>query len=81
MTATQDLAPRIPLREKARRTIARLHYRAGATLQWIRFGTITEKVTAIDGGVPSEIEFRGRFGRLVGFWAYGSFDPGLPYRC
>lgn len=47
---------------------------------WVRFGTITETVLAVDGGVASEIEFRGRNGKVVGFWAYGSFDPAGPYR-
>jgi len=48
---------------------------------WIRFGRITEKVVGTAGhGVPAEIEYRGRFGRVVGYWAYGSFDPYLPYK-
>jgi hypothetical protein len=47
---------------------------------WLRFGRITERVVSIDGGVASEVEFRGRFGRVVGYWAYGSFDPAMPYR-
>lgn len=49
-------------------------------LQWLRFGQINEKVKAIDGGVPSEIEYRGRGGKVVGYWAYGCFDPQLPYQ-
>ena len=81
MTATPDQPPRLSLREKTSRAVARLRARSESALQWLRFGTVTETVTAVDGGVPSEIEFRGRFGRLVGFWAYGSFDPSLPYRC
>ena len=48
--------------------------------QWLRFGHIKEKVKAIDGGVPSEIEYRGRRNRVVGYWAYGGFDPQLPYQ-
>ena len=47
---------------------------------WLRFGRVTEHVKAVDGGVPSEIEYRGRFNRVVGYWAYGSFDPQGPYR-
>ncbi|WP_157657720.1 hypothetical protein [Burkholderia ubonensis] len=48
--------------------------------QWLRFGTITEKVKSVDGGVPSEVEYSGRRGKLVGYWAYGYFDPKLPYQ-
>jgi len=49
-------------------------------IKWIRFGKITEKVKAVDGGHASEIEYRGRFGKVVGYWAYGSYDPSLPYK-
>ncbi|WP_157645621.1 hypothetical protein [Burkholderia ubonensis] len=48
--------------------------------QWLRFGDITEMVRTIDGGVVSELEYRGRHGKVVGYWAYGSFDPKLPYQ-
>lgn len=47
---------------------------------WLRFGHITETVKAVDGGTVSEIEYRGRFGKVVGYWAYGSWDPQGPYR-
>lgn len=47
---------------------------------WLRFGNITETTKAVDGGVVSEIEYRGRHGKIVGYWAYGSFDPAFPYR-
>jgi len=48
---------------------------------WIRFGKITEKVTGTAGdGVPAEIEYRDRWGRVVGFWAYGSWHPRMPYK-
>ncbi|WP_157643828.1 hypothetical protein [Burkholderia ubonensis] len=48
--------------------------------QWLRFGDITETVKTIDGGVASEVDYRCRGGKLVGYWAYGSFDPKLPYQ-
>lgn len=49
--------------------------------RWIRFGTITERVVGTAGHcVPAEIEYRGRRGKVVGYWAYGSFDPALPYK-
>lgn len=47
---------------------------------WLRFGRITEHVLAVDGGVASEIELHDRFGRVVGYWAYGFYDPHFPYR-
>lgn len=49
-------------------------------IRWIRFGKIKATVKAVDGGVESEIEYTGRFGRIVGYWAYGYFDPALPYK-
>lgn len=49
--------------------------------QWIRFGTISAHVVGTAGdNVAAEIEYRGRRGRVVGFWAYGSFDPNGPYQ-
>jgi hypothetical protein len=48
---------------------------------WLRFGHITEKVVGFAGDhVVAEIEYRGRGGKLVGYWALGSFDPSLPYQ-
>lgn len=47
---------------------------------WIRFGKVTSKVHAIDGGVASEIEYFDRFGRSVGYWAYGHFGPAGKYK-
>lgn len=54
--------------------------RLRAAWLWLRFGRITEHVKAVDGGVVSEIEYRGWSGRRVGYWAYGFWDPRLPYR-
>lgn len=46
----------------------------------VRFGVITSRVTATAGDhVPAEIEYIGR-GKVVGFYAYGCWDPNLPYR-
>lgn len=51
-----------------------------AAWRWIRFGTITEHVMGTAGhGIVAEIEYRGR-GKVVGYWAYGYFDPALPYQ-
>lgn len=49
--------------------------------RWIRFGKITKRVTATAGdGIPAEIEYRGRSGKVIGFWAYGSWHPRMPYK-
>lgn len=49
--------------------------------RWVRFGAITSKVVGTAGdNVPAEIEYRGRGGRVVGYWAYGSWDPSGPYQ-
>jgi hypothetical protein len=51
------------------------------TWQWIRFGDVTEKVVDFAGDhVVAEVEYRGRGGKLVGYWAFGSFDPSFPYQ-
>lgn len=50
-------------------------------LRWLRFGKITEQITATAGdGIPAEIYYRGRFGIVVGFWAYGYWHPDYPYK-
>lgn len=52
-------------------TFRRLRYRfAGATL--------TSKVKNIDGGVVSEEAFYEN-AELVGYYAYGYYDPSMPY--
>lgn len=59
----------------------RLKRRLQKTWHWIRFGTLTLRVTGTAGdNVAAEVEYIGRFGRVVGFWAYGSFDPAYPYQ-
>jgi hypothetical protein len=48
---------------------------------WLRFGKITTKITGTAGdNVPAEIEYYGRRGRIIGFWAYGYFHPDYPYK-
>ena len=47
---------------------------------WIRYGKVKSEVKSTDGGRISEESFMGRNGRRVGYWAYGSFDPGYPYQ-
>ena len=46
----------------------------------IRFGEMHEEVKSIDGGVVSEYAVIGRGGKVVGYWAYGGFDPSYPYQ-
>lgn len=47
-----------------------------STIDRIRFGKVTARVTATAGdNVPSEKEYIGRNGKIVGYWAYGMFDP------
>ena len=68
-------------------TLASLRHRMANLSIWLkarhqfwRYGPITETIKSIDGGVASEIEYRDCTGRVIGYWAYGSYDPSLPYR-
>lgn len=47
---------------------------------WLRWGYLTEHNKATVGGHVSEIEYHDKKGNIVGYWAYGEFDPHLPYR-
>lgn len=57
-----------------------LHKRLVRVWVWFRFGKITARVVSHDGGYPSEIEYRDSDGYLIGYWAFGYFDPKLPYQ-
>lgn len=46
----------------------------------IRFGKITSTVKSDINGIACEIEYYGRNGKVIGYWAYGSFDPYYPYQ-
>lgn len=49
--------------------------------RYTRFGKITERIVATAGHcVVSEIEYLDRNGKVVGYWAYGYYDPSLPYQ-
>ena len=52
--------------------LKKLYYR-------IRFGRVKERVTAQINGIASEIEILDRNNNIVGFWAYGYYDPSHPY--
>lgn len=47
---------------------------------WVRFGKVRNEIKDTINGIPCEIAFYGRKGRMIGYWAYGSFDPSFPYR-
>jgi hypothetical protein len=47
---------------------------------YIRFGEITERVVDRIEGIPCEIAYYDRNGDMIGYWAYGSFDPEGKYR-
>lgn len=60
--------------------LAHLRDRLKRAWQLARFGPITETVRSVDGGLASEVEYRGRNGKIIGYWAYGYYDPGMPYQ-
>ncbi len=47
---------------------------------WIRFGKVTSKVMDTINGIVCEEAYYGRGGQMVGYWAYGSWDPAMPYQ-
>jgi len=50
------------------------------TYNYLRFGAVTAHIIGtVGGGVPAEIEYRDKDGRVVGFWAYGYWHPDYPY--
>ena len=46
----------------------------------LRFGEITPVVVSTVNGIACEIAYHGGDGTIIGYWAYGSFDPSYPYR-
>lgn len=46
----------------------------------IRFGTVKKEVRVRIGGEVCEVAYLNRKGKIVGYWAYGYYDPSLPYR-
>jgi hypothetical protein len=42
---------------------------------FIRFGYITKQVVDSINGLPCEIAYYGRHGEMIGYWAYGYYDP------
>lgn len=46
----------------------------------IRFGHVQLVVNCTSAGVVSEVMYIDSKGEIVGYWAYGHFDPSFPYR-
>ena len=46
----------------------------------IRFGKVTRRIIAVIEDTPCEIAYYDRKGRIIGYWAYGCFDPNGLYR-
>lgn len=67
-------------RQRVRTFFTMLPVRRRALWEWIRFGNLTEHVTDSIEGTACEVEYRGRGGKVVGFWAYGYFCDDYPYR-
>lgn len=49
-------------------------------IQWVRFGKVVAVVVDRIDNTVCEIKYTGRFNCVVGYWAYGYFDPKLPYK-
>jgi len=49
-------------------------------IRWCRWGTVTSKAMCSIANVTCEVAYYDRFGREIGYWAYGSFDPSYPYQ-
>ena len=49
-------------------------------LERIRWGKIRCEVKERINGEVAEEAYYDRKGRLIGYWAYGYFDPNLPYK-
>jgi hypothetical protein len=47
---------------------------------YLRFGKIRSEIKSYDNGHVSEIAYYDRKGKMVGYWAYGHFEPYMPYQ-
>ena len=61
-------------------TVAKIFGKVKQGFFWLRYGTVQERVICRHEGTACEVEFTGRGGRVIGYWAYGVFDPRLPYQ-
>lgn len=48
-------------------------------IQWIKCGNIHYEVVDTINGEACEIKYIGRGNKIVGYWAYGFYDPFLPF--
>lgn len=47
---------------------------------YVRFGKVSSVVKDKINDIPCEIAYYDRNGRMIGYWAYGYFDPNMPYK-
>lgn len=52
----------------------------GRLYVWVRFGKIKSRSVEFLNGHEAEIEYYNAKGCVVEYWAYGYYDPRLPYR-
>ena len=45
-----------------------------------RFGRVKEVVKESIDGIAAEVAFYNSKGKLIGYWAYGYYDPRLPFQ-
>ena len=57
----------------------KLIYRLNKLIDYILFGKIRMHVVSQEESVIYEAEYIGRFNKVVGYWAYGNFEPDYPY--
>ena len=46
----------------------------------LRFGKVRLVIKATEANVPSEYEILDRNNKVVGYWAFGIYDPNMPYK-
>lgn len=46
----------------------------------IRFGKVEKVMKESINGIEAEVAIYNTKGKMVGYWAYGHYDPRLPYR-
>ena len=56
-----------------------IKYYINRFIDWIYFGKITQETKGYIAGCIAEIAYYGRGKKLIGYWAYGYYDPSFPY--
>lgn len=49
------------------------------TIKNILFGKVKRKVVGHIDYTECEVEYRGRFNKVIGYWAYGFYESDLPF--